>query len=210
MRLYELAGPAPILVERFINAVGNAPQALQTKDKYKQQVWDVLQKSYARIGGLKGSGFGSVDDMVASIPFWKIAIRDGAVRAVVMYKDKNGRKAVAAGTDGSADGISLYKEMSKADIDRAYGEKSKAALGMLMNTIPWEVLQSYTLTPSQAQKNTRFDIAPIVDVPENEWPMDAATTLAKFPQLIDYGYITTIGGNPVFKVMFGTPNKIIR
>jgi hypothetical protein len=49
---------------------------------------------------------------------------------------------------------------------------------------------------------------------ESEFAMDDMTTamnkLDKYPQLIDYGYIREIGGEPTFKVMIGTVGKAIR
>lgn len=57
------------------------------REKYAEQVWDVLQFSYRDIGGIKGSGFSSIQDMIDNIPFWKMVTKNGEVHAVVMYKD---------------------------------------------------------------------------------------------------------------------------
>lgn len=74
------------LNERFVNIFSDE----ETKRKYASDVWDILQKSYADIGGIKGSGFKTIDDMVKNIPFWKLSVHDGVVDAVAMYKDKGG------------------------------------------------------------------------------------------------------------------------
>ena len=42
------------------------------REKYAPAVWDLIQQSYAKIGGIKGKGFSSPDDMIMSIPFWKL------------------------------------------------------------------------------------------------------------------------------------------
>lgn len=39
------------------------------KKVYADEVYALLQNSYKKVGGLKGSGFNSPDDMVARIPF---------------------------------------------------------------------------------------------------------------------------------------------
>lgn len=71
------------------------------KEKYKNEVWDLIQDSYSAIGGIKGSGFSSPDDMIENIPFWKVYTKNNKVLMVVLYKEKSGRKLVALGIDGS-------------------------------------------------------------------------------------------------------------
>lgn len=200
-----------IISERYINAVGNDERAQNIKRRYMADVWAILQQSYAPIGGIKGKGFESPEDML-NLPMWKMGIRDGEVRAVALYKDKGGRKAVAIGTDGSAEGAWFVSDIYKNELSRSYGEKSKAALGKLMKTIPWNALKPFAISPDRVQEMMPDDrVIPISEVPESEWPTDARMTLAKYPQLIDYGYIREIGeGNLLFKVMFGTPGKTIR
>lgn len=191
--------------ERFVNAINDD----ELKNKYKDQVWDILQQSYAAIGGIKGSGFGSPDDMVEKIPFWKMVIKNGRVHAVVMYKDSGGRKSVAVGADGSDYAMKHLTDIFEQDIFRSFGEKSKAALGKIMKTVPWSILQDYTLTPQEAKRALRKDdIVAVTDA--DEIPSDGEKTLARFPELRPYAYIREIGGKPAFKVAFGTPGKKIR
>jgi len=52
------------------------------------QVWNILQSSYASQGGIKGTGFGSKEEMIRKIPFWKIFRRGDQVKVVFLYKDK--------------------------------------------------------------------------------------------------------------------------
>lgn len=199
-----------IITERYINAVGFTNASLALKEKYAQQVWDILQRSYASMGGIKGTGFNSIDDMIATIPFWKIAVKDGQVRAVMLYKDKEGRKRVAVGTDGSPESAKLIDNMMPSDLNRSYSEQSKASLGKLMKLVPWERLSQYIITPDRVAEILPNDtITPIKGVPKEQWPDDAVFALQKFPQLIDYGYFRDIGGEQVFKIMTGSPGKRI-
>jgi hypothetical protein len=48
-----------IISERYVNAVGMDDRVQSIKQKYMDQVWDILQQSYAPIGGIKGKGFES-------------------------------------------------------------------------------------------------------------------------------------------------------
>ena len=196
------------ITETFVNIIGFDDTAQANKEKYKDLVWQLIQKSYASIGGIKGSGFANPDDMVAKIPFWKIAMRAGKPVAVILYKDKGGRKSVAMGSDGSADANAFVNEIFKNEIYRSYGEKSKASLGKMMKTVPWEVLQNYVSTPQEADKTLgKYEITPITQVPKDQWPEDAQMTLARYPQLVDYGYLRDLNGVPTFKVLIGSPGK---
>jgi len=192
------------LNETFVNAIGD--ESKDVKSKYAKQVWDILQRSYADIGGIHGSGFKSQQDMVDNIPFWKMAIVNGKVVAVTMYKTKGdiGRKSVAIGTDGSDAGKKQVVSMLKADFRVSFGEKSGSALGALMKNTPWSVLEAFTLKPADASKALRKPLTPLADF-DGEIDKDAVRTFAKYPQLKDYAYVRNIGGEPHVKVAFGTP-----
>jgi len=195
------------LSERFKNAVGD--KDIELKRKYVDQVWDVLQKSYAEIGGIKGRGFSSKEDMIENIPMWKMAVQNEKVVAVIMYKDSNGRKSVAIGTDGSEKGKERAADMVKNDLKRSYGEKSKAALGLLLKLYPTDVIEPFIKPIPEVEKLLGYEVTPIAKVPKNEWPDDAKYTLNKFPYLIKYGYLRELGDELHFKIMLGTPRKNI-
>lgn len=193
-----------IITERYVNLFQGDTDK---REQYKAAVWDVLQKSYAAIGGIKGKGFSSPEDMM-NLPMWKLGIRDGKVRAVIMYKDKGGRKSVAIGTDGSEEGGWFINDMFKNELSRSYGEKSKAALGKMMKMFPFDVLEEFLVSPDRvAEMQPNDQIIAIKDVRKEDWPTDAQMTISKYPQLVDYGYLRDIGGNMVFKVMLGSPGK---
>lgn len=200
-----------IISEGFVNAVGFDDKAQSIKEKYKDVVWAMLQRSYAAIGGIKGTGFGSPDEMVAKIPFWKIATQDGKPVAVIMYKDKGGRKSVATGTDGSPAATKYIDDIFRNEITRAYGEKSKAALGKMLKLIPWDILEKYVVDPDRvAAMQPQARVIPLADVRKEDWPPDAALTISKHPYLLHYGYLRDLGGQLTFKIMLGSPGKPIK
>lgn len=196
------------LTESFKNLIGY--RDIKLKEKYVDEVWNILQESYKQIGGIKGSGFNSKEDMVNNIPFWKLFIYNNKVVSVILYKDKDGRKSVASGTDGSEIGKKKIIEIFKSDLFRSYSEKSKGSLGLLMKTIPFDLLVNFLIKPNSVQKVLKDDnIIPILSVEREEWPEDAKLMLDKYPQLKPYGYLREIGKHLVFKVMVGTLNKTI-
>lgn len=116
----------------------------ETKRKYANEVFELLQNAYSKIGGIKGSGFSSPEDMIQNIPFWKLFIYKGKVIACMMYKDKGGRKMVAIGSirDKTNPLYDKSKEivftMMKDDVKtfRSYGEISGNVLKKYKSLIP--------------------------------------------------------------------------
>lgn len=108
------------LTERILN-LHDTPAKL----KFGQEVWDLLQLSYSTVPG----GFGTADsleDLISKTGLWKIVTRDGKVTAVNLYRDQYGRKSVAAGTNGSRQGIKDYYMVKTEDekFERAWAEVS--------------------------------------------------------------------------------------
>lgn len=116
-----------LLSERIVNAFDQSK-----KQKYADQVWDILQKSYAKLPG----GFGtasSIEELIEKSGLWKIIVRNGQVTAVNVYRDQHGRKSIASGTDGSRQGKLDYKMIKDEDVKlgRAWAEVSGAPAAML-------------------------------------------------------------------------------
>lgn len=189
--------------ENYKNFIG--PNSREKRVKWADQVWNILQRSYAPIGGIKGSGFRSKQDMIDNIPFWKIYTKDNKVVAAVFYKDKNGRKLVAIATDGSDLGKKIVADIFKASLGVSYGEKSGPALATIMKNIPWDTLKSVLFTPDQLEKISGEKVIRLEKFGvDNLDPVDRFT-YDKFPQLKPYFYVRELGGEMHLKTAMGTP-----
>lgn len=189
-----------VLLERYINLIGDNAR----KQQYKDHIYSMVQTAYQDIGGIRGSGFESPDDMVASIPFWKIATVDGTPVAVKLYKDKRGRKSVAAATDGSTAGKEKLKQMMRDELlqGRSYAELSKAALVFARRSLPPEIsLRSMSLPLTAVRE--------LVDDPIRLPPDDDPERI-KHPDVADRLYQREIGDAWVTKLMIGTPARTIQ
>ena len=111
-----------LLFERVVNAFDN-----HTKHKYADQVWDILQTSYNKLPGGFASA-SSVDELIADSGLWKLIKRGDKITAVGIYKDRFGRKSIASGTDGTAQGRNDYMMIKQEDVvfHRAWAEVSGA------------------------------------------------------------------------------------
>ena len=188
--------PREIIAEKFVNAFLDNEKAM-----YADEVWDILVSSYSSIGGLKGAGFESKQAMINNIPFWKLVKKNGNIVAVAMYKDKNGRKRVAIGSDGTELGKLALQEIIKADFARAYVELSGKSLSFMIKTVGIEFVKSYIKTVEEVQQLSKD---PVFD-PTDTFLMN------KFPTLVPYMYDRHLAnGEAVTKIMVGTSgNKII-
>jgi hypothetical protein len=196
------------LNENYKNFIG--PDSTDRRRVWADQVWDILQKSYAPIDGIKGSGFNTKEDMIQNIPFWKLYTKNDKVVAAAFYKDKNGRKSVAIATDGSDLGRKIVGDIFKASLGVSYGEKSGRALATMVNSIPWETLSNFLLKPDVVSKLMKKNLTPVDEYGKNNLDSEDQFTYDKFPQLRPYMYVRKLDGKPKLKVAIGTPNLPIR
>lgn len=184
------------LSERYVNVL-----SVDDKEKNKETVFKLLTDSYASIGGLKGNGFRSPDDMVKNIPMWKMVRRNGKIVAVAMYKDKNGRKRVAVGSDGTQEGKAAVASIFKEDFARAYFEISERSLGFHVKILGYDFIKSNAVKPENVKGITGDDV---------EYPVgDDDPEVKKHPQLKEFFYRRSVGGHMHTKILLGTTGKKI-
>lgn len=172
---------------RFFNWLNEKYLNLFTKDQkeiYIDQVWDMLQKAYEYVGGLKGAGFSSKEEMIKSIPFWKLVKKNNKIIACQLYKDKNGRKIVAGASDGTKEGKNALKQVIFDDLTRArsYIEISDKLIYIIKKQLGNE-FEKYLIPSSQVSQILNKDIQ--ITGP--------------------YTYKRKIGSDEIEKVMLGTP-----
>lgn len=124
------------LIERVLNL--HTPEE---KMPYAEEVWDMLQRSYKKIGGFKSAA--SLEELVNEPGYWKIVRRGDKITAVNIYKKSPKTKtfkviASATATDfdpekdrykATAQGLSDYEMIKKGDIKmkRSWAEVSGPA-----------------------------------------------------------------------------------
>jgi len=153
------------LTETFENLL---PGDDEKKKHYAEEIFAMLTAAYKNKGGLIGGGFESPEDMVNKIPFWKIFRRGSHILTVVMYKDKQGRKIVAAATDGTVAGKRKLGEIMKADVlrGRAFAEISGNILTFYNRLMGDGALDAATVPMDRVQDffaHNNVEIKPIND-----------------------------------------------
>jgi hypothetical protein len=123
--------------------------------------------------------------MIKKIPMWKLVRKDNKILACMLYKDKNGRKMVAVGSDGSLEGKEALKKMfmEELKLQRSYGEISGPALKFVMKFFENELKN--VLVPAEKVKEI----------------------LGKEIQITGpFTYIRKIGKSDEEKIMYGKPD----
>ncbi len=108
-----------IITEHIIN-VNDRDEKLN----YVDEVWRLIELSYAKIGG---SNFRDKDDLIDDTNLWKLKKLNGKIIAGRIYKDKSGlNKSIAAFTNKTVSGIKSLYDIISTDIKRgrSYGEVS--------------------------------------------------------------------------------------
>lgn len=173
------------------------------KSKFADEAFELLQSSYAKLGGIHGSGFKNPKDLIANIPFWKIKLdKSGKICAGAFYKDKNGRKRVAIATDGSVAGKKAAADIIVSDLkqNRSYGEVSGPSLSFLVKLVGVSTVKDYAIDPSDLEEILGDEVF----LPDEE---DAE--ILKHPELAEFFYSREIGGSLHTKIALGTPKKSI-
>ena len=191
--------------ESFVNLIGASSK--DERRKYGDEVFTMLQNSYASVGGIKGTGFANVEDMINKIPFWKLYFHKGKLQTVIMYKDSSGRKLVAVGSDGTPRSKKIFISIFKHSWDVAWGETSKAMLGFIMKNIPFSVFKGFLIPRERVGELLGKEVS-IPDVASLSTP--DKKIFNKYETVLgDYFYTRKIGTGTFLKVGIGTASKKI-
>jgi hypothetical protein len=176
------------ILERFLNPGFNEKHE-PYREKHRQDVHDMLRKSYADIGGYGELGSGSEEESKAihhdiTHSDMKLVRSGGKIVSVTLYKKhKRGRKVIAAGTDGTTEGKKGLARNIVDDIKQknrnAWGEFS-GKLGHI-----WKKTGADVIPSSEAEKLLSKKVT-----------IKSPTT-----------YEREIGGKPHVKTILGNPKR---
>jgi hypothetical protein len=195
--------------EGFKNFVGVS--SIEDRRIWAERVWNMLQKTYSAIGGIKGSGFNTMEEMIQKIPFWKIFVRGEKLLVVSLYKDKEGRKGVAVGTNDTPEAKKILIDILKKDLNVSWGEQSKALLNFVIKNVGIKVIEPFLLTVDEVRKimSSKEIMTITPDILERLGPEDLKIYRRYQTELGKYMYVRKIGEKPFLKVALGTPHKTI-
>lgn len=164
----------------------------EDKEKWLDEVFDILQSSYAAIGGIKTNGIKTKEEALTSPLMWKISVRDGKVKTATIYKDDGtGRKMVLVGTDGSKEAKTELKKIVYQDLFRSYGEISDDLEKFITRNFPKDI-KKFSIPNTEVCNQLKFGEFKIPET-DND----------------GFHYDRKIGKHWHRKLMIGTPGKRI-
>lgn len=149
-----------MLLESYVNLIDDS-----NKLKYIDQVWEILQDSYASQGGIKGKGFSNKQDMIENIQFWKLFTKNDIVYCCVLYKFKDGiRKTVALGINRDPEHINVSRkymhQMLKQEFTRSLMEVSGQLVQYLKKNFK-DLVYKYSIPVEKVSGIINKEITPI-------------------------------------------------
>ena len=155
--------------EHFITLWYDKIEDKDKKQKYAKEVYDMVEQSYAYIGGLAGcknyNDFVKqyVEDVEGDNLIWKLVRRSNKITAIKIYATKRGgRKGVVMATDGTEQGkkdvAKILEEDYKLKERNAWNEVSGKALGAALKNraLPLPNYAIYELMPDKDPKMFRM------------------------------------------------------
>ena len=172
-----------ILNERILNV--GLYKSKYEKEQYIDEVMDMLEKSYERIGGLKGI---DANELLGNNVFWKLVRTNGKIVACMIYKfSLYGRKILCGGTDGTAEGKLGFKNIMRED----YIHRNSRMCFTEVSGKPKEIYTKLGMPkiPIHIAEKILKDMNKEITRPGEEDP--------------GYSYFRVIGDNELEKTMFG-------
>lgn len=171
------------LTERILN-VGKF-QSRHEKEQYIDEVLYMLEKSYERIGGLKGI---DANELMADNVFWKLVRTNGKIVACMIYKfSLYGRKILCGGTNGTVEGKAGFNNIMRED----FIHRNERMCFTEVSGKPKEIYDKLGMPkiPIHIAKKILKDMKKEITRPGNEDP--------------GYSYFRIIGNDELEKTMYG-------
>lgn len=172
-----------ILNERILNI--GLYKSKNEKEQYIDEVMDMLEKSYERIGGLKGI---DANELLGNNVFWKLVRTNGKIVACMIYKfSLYGRKILCGGTNGTVEGKAGFNNIMRED----FIHRNERMCFTEVSGKPKEIYEKLGMPkiPINIAKKILKDMKKEITRPGNEDP--------------GYSYFRIIGNNELEKTMFG-------
>lgn len=153
------------------------------KEPYIDTIWDMMEKAYAPIGGIKGL---TKDELLSDDIIFKLVRKNNKIVACQIYNTKQGgRKMIGGCTDGTDEGKKALYQMMAEDVKRIERNSWAEVSGALEHIFLF-----------------KLGAVPIpVDMAKKILADKGKRIISTDPD--GFHYTREIGGTPIEKIMFG-------
>jgi len=178
---------------------------LSEKTQYANQVYKLLKEAYRDCGGINlANGFNSSDNMVSSIPVWRLTFKNEELISAMLFKEKSSYLKMVAYAPLSVIDSQIRKSDLLFMLSHSYAELSGKLLSITLKEIQ-STWKNYVSEHPEVflQKNliSLSDYLKTGVLPSNSEAMYRKLEM-DYPELIKYCYLRKIGDEFKMKVLF--------
>jgi len=174
------------------------------KSQYANAVYNLLEDAYASCGGINlASGFKNVDDMIKSIPVWRLIFKNNELISVMLFKVKSNKLKMVA----YAPLTDIDPTIRKSDLQFMLNNSVAELSGKLLSITLKEIKTTWRGFVSKSPKKTlkKEVIALSVYLKTKTLPKNSEEMHWKlkkdYPELLEYCYLRKIGNEFKLKIL---------
>jgi len=175
------------------------------KTAWKEVVYAHLETAYQEIGGINlGSGFQDPEDMLRSIPVWRLVFENDRITSVMVFKEKRGCLKMVAYAAANAS-QEIKKNDLKCMLRYSYAEISGGLLVAVLKQFGSSVRRHILSANNVFKDRETFTLqeagSEVLESAENAAILERLKK--DFPEIIPHVYVRVIGGRMKVKLMVG-------
>ena len=174
------------------------------KAQYANEVYTHLEKAYSDCGGINlANGFADADDMVESIPVWRLTFKNHKLISVMLFKVKTGKLKMVAYAPFTAIDLAIRKSDLQFMLNNSYAELSGKLLSITLKEIKSTWGEFVSKSPKQTLKKELISLSEYLEteiLPANSKGMYMKLK-NDYPELLQYCYLRKIGNEFKLKLL---------
>lgn len=178
---------------------------LSEKRQYANQVYKLLEVAYTDCGGINlANGFNSANDMLSTIPVWRLTFQNKELISVMLFKEKTGCLKMVAYAPFTAINPRIRKSDLLYMLNHSYAELSGKLLSITLKEIPSKWKNYVSKHPEVFLQKSLISVSDYLKtgfLPSNSEAMYRKLEI-DYPELIQYCYLRKIGDEFKMKVLF--------
>ncbi len=175
------------------------------KAAWKEVVYAHLEAAYREIGGINlGSGFQDPEEMLNSIPVWRLVFEKDRLTSVMVFKQKRGCLKMVAYAAGNASQAVKQNDL-KCMVRYSYAEISGGLLVAVLKQFGPSVRRHLLSANTIIEDREIFTLQEVgSEVLESAENVEILARLKRdFPEIVPYLYVRKIGGKAKVKLVVG-------
>lgn len=174
------------------------------KAQYANAVYTYLEKAYSDCGGINlANGFADAEDMVKSIPVWRLTFQNNKLISVMLFKVKSNKFKMVAYAPFIQIDLAIRKSDLQFMLNNSYVELSGKLLSITLKEIKSTWRNFVSKFPKETLKKELISLCEYLEteiLPSNSEVMYKKLK-NEYPELLEYCYLRKIGNEFKLKLL---------